>query len=40
MKQSHSSTCVLPDTVGICSLTTNQTRRLQKLWDKKNALSE
>jgi len=37
-KQSHRSTCVLPDTVGICSLTTNWTRRFHELWDIKMLL--
>ena len=34
-EQSHRSTCVLPDTVGICSLTTNRTRRFHERWDVK-----
>jgi len=34
-KQSHRSTHVLPDTVGICSFTTNRTRRFHELWDIK-----
>jgi len=38
MKQSHRSTCMLPDTVGISSLTTNQTWRFHELWDIKMLL--
>ena len=37
-KQSHRSTCVIPDTVGICTLTTNRTRRFHELWDTKMLL--
>jgi len=31
---------MLPDTVGICSLTTNQTRRFHELWDIKMLLDQ
>jgi len=38
-KQSHRSTCVLPDTVGICSLTMNRTWRFHELRDIKMLLN-
>jgi len=37
-EQSHRSTCVLFDTVSICSLTTNLTQRFNELWDIKMLL--
>jgi len=34
-KQLHRSTSVLPDTVGICTLSRNRPRRFHELWDIK-----